>query len=78
MVCCHLESDTERKDWVVVRVFGEEGEYDRDNEVMGLQLAYAAKCGTPVLGIFTNGVIVGFFPGRTIKYDDLFDHKVMR
>ena len=78
MVCCHLESDTEKKDWMVVRIFGGEDKHNLDNEVMTLQAAHAARCGTPVIGVFTNGVIVGFFSGRTLTYDDLLDHKIMR
>ena len=77
-VCCHLESDIEKMDWLVIRIFGETELFDRDTEVMALQVAHAAKCGTAVEGIFENGLILGYFPGRIITYDDLRNSKISR
>ncbi len=78
MIRCTLMSDTKMTAGVVVRVFGEQSFSDRDNEVKGLQLAYAAQCGTPLVAIFENGIVVGNFVGRTITFGDFHNPKIAR
>ena len=82
MILCHHVSDTEEKDWFVLRIFPTQstGIYHegRDMEVMAIQVAHAAHCGTPLMALFENGVIVGYFPGRCLEYKDLYNPNIAR
>ena len=78
MIRCSLRSDTKMVNGVVIRVFGEQGLSNRDDEVKGLQIAHAAGCGTPLLAIFENGVVVGNFIGRTTTFVDFHNPKIAR
>ncbi len=78
MIRCTVKSDSKMAAGVVIRVFGEQGVSDGDNEVKCLQIAHAAKCGTPLVAIFENGVVVGNFVGRTTTFDDFHNPKIAR
>ena len=75
MVCCRRKNDEEKTDAIVVRLFGKSPLANRHNEFLGLQLAYAAGCGTEVLASFINGMVVRYARGRRLYY---FDLKVMK
>ena len=80
MQCCYLKSDTSKSDALVLRTFGtlpfefEGGEppkIDRDNEVMGLQIAGRIGVAKPVYAIYKNGIVYGYATGRTVLPEDL-------
>ncbi len=65
-------------DVLVVRIFGPHGLIDRKAEFLGLQIIHAIGYGTPIIAIFTNGLVVGYARGCMLKYQDLFDPKIMK
>ncbi len=71
-------NDRHLKHGLVVRVFGEECPVDRDAEVMGFQIAHAAGCGTPLVALFQNGMVVGLAKGRVVQYTDYFNDTIVR
>ena len=80
MVSCGLHGHRKINEDLVVRVFGEAltSLPNRDKEVMGLQLAHAAGCGTPLVAIFDNGLVVGKAPGQPFQYKLLFNPDIAR
>ena len=78
MFVCHLQGDTDKKDALIVRIFGEQGLSDRHAELLGLQIAHAAGCGAPLVAIFDNGLVFGFVKGRSLVYEDYEKEEVMR
>ena len=79
MVRCHHVDDVDHDDTLVVRVFGDAADFDRDNEVMGHQVAHAAGCGMPLVALFENGLVCGFAKNcKNIEYNDLCDHQIAR
>ena len=80
MVSCGLQGNMKHSDDLAVRVFGEgiASLLNRDKEVMGLQLAHAAGCGTPLVAIFDNGLVVGKAPGQPFQYKLLFNPDIAR
>ncbi len=74
--CTHKDN---LQDALIVRVYLRDNDLlNRDSEVMGLQVAHAAGCGTPLIAIFKNGIVVGCFDGRTAVYADYFNPSIMR
>ncbi len=83
MVRCMLSTQSEQSQSVMVRVFGQTplqkyGLNDRDEEVKGLQIATAAGSGAPLLALFENGCVLGYFTGRPVEYKDLRNPKIAR
>ncbi len=85
MLCAHLKSDTEKKDALVLRIFGEmtlpdgmEVTFDRNFEIMGLQLGHKIGISQPIYAIFENGVVYKYATGSTLTPKDLENPKVIR
>ena len=80
MTCCHLASDVDKQEAIVVRTYGVlKGDLlSRDKEIMGMQLGHIAGCCAPLMGIFNNGHIYGYAQGRTLEYEDFFKPEVIR
>jgi hypothetical protein len=82
-LCCFLKEDLQKKDALMVRVFGTFSEAsgvspDRDIDVMGLQLAHHLGFGQKVYAIFKNGVVYGYTAGSTLTGQDVTDPKILR
>ncbi len=43
-----------------------------------MQVAYAAGCTPPIYAVFNNGLVIGFAPGRTLNYEDMFNLKIIK
>ena len=76
MMCCFYHaSDPRRKDAMVVRVYGQDGEedhtMDKDREFLSLQLAHASGCFPAIIASFRNGLVYHYEPGRTMTFKDL-------
>ena len=81
MLVCHLATDGDKEDAVLLRIYGALGsglKIDRDVEIMCLQVAAAVKVGQPVYAIFNNGIVYRFAPGRTLTGEDVTNPDVMR
>ena len=51
---------------------------DRNQEVRCMQVAHACGVSQPVRAVFRNGIIYGYAPGRTLKYEDMRKPAVIR
>ncbi len=83
MLCCFLKDDTKKTDALMVRIFGVlNTEYcipfDRDSEIMAIQLAHNLGFGQKMYAIFKNGVVYGYNSGRTLTGEDISNPKVVR
>ena len=86
MQCCHLKSDKDKSDALVVRTFGvfpfdlgiELPEIDRNYEVMALQAAGQIGVAQPVYALYKNGIVYGYATGRTVEPQDLKNPCVIR
>ena len=82
MMCCHLASDKDKKDAVVIRIFlhgySADITIDRDMEVMAIQVAAHIKIGQPAYAVFKNGTAYKYAPGRTVTGEDMKTPHVSR
>ena len=82
MLCCHLVSDKDKKDAVVIRIFIDGGiagiTMDRDAEVMAIQVSANIKVAQPVYALFKNGIVYKYGTGRTLTGADLQNPFVIR
>ena len=81
MLCCHLVSDEDKNDAIVVRVFNSNitmATVDRDNEVMAIQVAAAINVAAPVYALFKNGIVYKYANGRTLTGDDITKPELVR
>merc|ERR1719184_77079 len=76
----HQSADTKKDDAIVVRVFGDSLDFftNRTKEFLAMQIAYAAGCFQPILAVFKNGVAYKYAHGRTLRYADLSNPKVIK
>ena len=79
-VCCHLVSDVERSNALVVRVHGvfDPDALNRDMDVIGFQIGHSAGASLPVYATFDNGFVYGYAAGRRLEYEDLYEEEVIR
>ena len=81
MLCCHLVSDKDKKDAMVIRIFvcGMKGiSRDRDTEIMAMQVAAHIKVAQPVYALFRNGIVYKYGRGSTLTGEDLKNPIVVR
>ncbi len=84
-LCVHLKADTDKKNALVLRIFGVlklpdgiELTFDRNFEIMGLQLGHKIGISQPIYAIFENGVVYKYATGSTLTPKDLENPKVIR
>jgi len=60
---------------VLIRIFGNQTDLiiDRKREIENLKLCYKTGFGPKIYGIFTNGYVYQFFPGRAVSPEELFN-----
>ena len=81
MLCCHLVSDKDKKDAMVIRIFvsGAQGVImDREMEILAIQVAAQINVGQPVYALFKNGIVYKYAAGRTLNAKDVQNPQVMR
>ncbi len=79
-VCCHLDSDTERDDAVVIRVVSKNTDniVDRDMEKLTMRLLHTMGMGAELYASFTNGIAYQFLPGNTLDVQTVADPHISR
>ena len=71
----HLASDGEKKDVVLVRIYGEGSDLmiDRDLEMLNMMILHAAGCAKQLYGKFNNGILYGYVPGKCVDAETVRD-----
>ncbi len=79
-MCCHLASDTEKTNALVVRVHGtmDPGFINRDMDVIGFQIGHSVGASQPVYATFKNGLVYRYAVGKKLEHEDLYDDNVIR
>ena len=79
MIYCHCKEDVDRKDALAIRIFGSHHiPVDRTAELIGIQLAHAAGCGTALVATFHNGFVTEYSHGNLIARMDYFKPHIAR
>ncbi len=78
---CHLSDDVDQQDALVVKIYmftPDNVVIDRDQEVIFTQVAHAVGVGPPLYGIFDNGHVYKYAPGRQITFEEFLNPKLYR
>ena len=78
LVRCHLTSEDNHEDAVVVKIFADKSIPDREAEILGLQIAPSVDLGPCLEAIFDNGMVMQYVKGRPLAYTDYANSKIMK